>query len=125
MKMYEVLELQQLYNSIFNIKLSLKTAYKFARLMKRVESELEFYNQKFQEIVQEYAEKDENGQYKIIDNGQSIAIIPGKESECNAKLFELRNLEVVIDDIKFTIDELEKIDISIENLMCIMSLIED
>jgi 3-deoxy-D-manno-octulosonate 8-phosphate phosphatase KdsC-like HAD superfamily phosphatase len=105
--------------------LPLKTAYKFTRLIKRAEVELEFYNERFQEIVKEYAEKDENGQYKIIDNGQSIAIIPGKESECNAKLLELRNLEVVIDDIKFTIDELEKIDISIENLMCIMPLIED
>ena len=125
MKMYEILELQQLYNSISGIKLPLKTTYKLTRLMKRAEAELEFYQTKFQEIIEEYGDKDENGQYKLIDNGQSIAIIPGKENECNAKLVELRSLEVPINDIKFTIEELEKIDISAEDLMCIMPLIED
>jgi hypothetical protein len=54
MKMYEVLELQNLYNSIANIKLPLKTTYKFARLMKRTEEEIIFYQEKFREIVEEY-----------------------------------------------------------------------
>ena len=125
MKMYEVLELQNLYNSISNIKLPLKTTYKFTRLMRRAEEELGFYQQKFQEIVTEYGDKDENGQYKLTADGQSIAIIPGKELECNTKLLELRNLEVSIDDIKFSIEELEGIDVSISELSCLMSLIED
>ena len=125
MKMYEILELQSLYNSIASIKLPLKTTYKFACLMKRAETELEFYQNKFREIISEYGEKDENGQYKFTEDGQSIIIIAGKEQECNAKLFELRNLDVEINDIKFTIEELEGIDVSISELACIMSLIED
>jgi hypothetical protein len=125
MKMFEVLELQSLYNSILNVKLPLKTTYKFTRLMKRAEAELEFYQTKFQEIVAEYGEKDKNGQYKFTEDGQSIAIIAGKEQECNAKLLELRNLDVEFNDIKFTIEELEGIDVSISELACIMSLIED
>lgn len=124
MKMYEVLELQNLYNSIANIKLSLKTTYKFTRLMKRAEEELAFYQEKFREIVEEYGVK-ENGQYKLTPDGQSIAIIPGKEVECNTKLAELRNLDVPIDGIKFSIEELEGIDVSISELSCLMSLIED
>ena len=78
MKMYEVLELQTLYNSIADIKLPLKTTYKFTRLMKRAEEELGFYQEKFREIVEEYGVR-ENGQYKLTSDGQSIAIIPGKE----------------------------------------------
>ena len=124
MKMYEVLELQNLYNSIANIKLPLKTTYKFTRLMKRAEEEISFYQEKFREIVEEYGVK-ENGEYKITPDGQSIAIIPGKEIECNTKLAELRNLEVLIEGIKFSIEELEGIDVSIQELACIMSLIED
>ena len=124
MKMYEVLELQNLYNSISNIKLPLKTTYKFTRLMKRAEEELAFYQEKFREIVEEYGVK-ENGQYKLTPDGQSIAIIPGKEVECNTKLAELRNLDVLIDGIKFSIEELEGIDVSISELSCLMSLIED
>lgn len=124
MKMYEILELQKLYVSIASTKMPLKTTYKFARLMKRAEEELTFYQEKFREIVEEYGIK-ENGEYKLINNGQSIAIIPGKEVECNKKLAELRNLDVPIEGIKFTIEELEGIDVSISELSCIMSLIED
>lgn len=124
MKMYEVLELQKLYASIGNSKLPLKTTYKFTRLMKRAEEELAFYQEKFREIVEEFGVK-ENGEYKLTDNGQSIAIIPGKEAECNKRLIELRNLDVQIDGIKFTIEELEGIEVSISELSCIMSLIED
>ena len=124
MKMFEVLELQKLYNSIANIKLPLKTTYKFARLMRRAEEELAFYQKKFREIVEEYGVK-ENGEYKLTPDGQSIAIIPGKEVECNTKLAELRNLDVLIDGIKFTIEELEGIDVSISELSCLMSLIEE
>ena len=124
MKMYEVIELQNLYSSIANIKLPLKTTYKFTRLMRRAEEELAFYQEKFREIVEEYGVK-ENGQYKLTPDGQSIAIIPGKEVECNTKLAELRNLDVLIDGIKFSIEELEGIDVSISELSCLMSLIED
>lgn len=124
MKMYEVLELQNLYNSIINVKLPLKTTYKFTRLMKRAKEEIAFYQEKFREIVEEYGVK-ENGEYKLTPDGQSIAIIPGKELECNNKLAELRNLDVLIDGIKFSIEELEGIDMSISELSCLMSLIED
>jgi hypothetical protein len=122
--MFEVLELQNLYNSIADIKLPLKTTYKFTRLMKRAEEELTFYQEKFREIVEDYGVK-ESGQYKLTPDGQSIAIIPGKEVECNTKLAELRNLDVLIDGIKFSIEELEGIDVSISELSCLMSLIED
>ena len=124
MKMYEVLDLQVLYNSIGNTKLPLKTTYKFARLMKRAEEEISFYQEKFQEIVEEYGVK-ENGEYKLTPDGTSIVIISGKEIECNQRIFELRNLEVQIDNIKFTIEELEGLDVSIAELSCLMSLIED
>lgn len=125
MKMYEILELQSLYTSIAHIKLPLKTSYKFARLMRRVEEEVAFYQEKFQEIIEEYGVKEESGQYKLTPDGMSIIIIPGKEAECNKRLVELRNLDVIIKDITFSIEELEKIDISVSELSCLMSLIED
>lgn len=125
MKMYEVLDLQVLYNTIATIKLPLKTTYKFTRLMKRAEEEIAFYQEKFQEIVAEYGVREENGQYKLTPDGMSIVIIPGKEAECNQKLNELRNLDVSIEGIKFTIEELEGIDVSIQELSCLMSLIEE
>ena len=124
MKMYELLELPKLYESIKDTKLSLKTTYKFAKLIQRAEGELAWYQSEFQKIIQDYGVQ-ENGQYKLTPDGQSIMIIPGKEAECNAKITELRNLDVIIDNIKFSIEELNGIDVSISELTCLMSLIED
>ena len=124
MKMYELLELPKLYDSIKNTKLPLKTTYKFAKLIQRAEGELAWYQSEFQKIIQDYGIQ-ENGQYKLTPDGQSIMIIPGKEAECNAKITELRNLDVIIDNIKFSIEELDGIDVSISELACLMSLIED
>ena len=78
MKMYEVLELQNLYNSIANIKLPLKTTYKFSRLMRRAEEEISFYQEKFREIVEEYGVK-ENGEYKYHGDSIDIAFLVLKE----------------------------------------------
>ena len=124
MKLYELLELQNLYGSISHIKLPIKTSYKFARLARQGEKELGFYQDSMQVILEEYGEKT-NGKFNLTADGQSIAIIPGKEAECNQKLNELRNLEVPIEGIKFTIEELSGIDISIAELSCLMSLIEE
>lgn len=124
MKMYEILELPSLYESIANMKLPLKTSYKFNRLMRRAEEEIAFYQQKFKEIVEEYGVK-ENGEYKFTPDGSSVLIIPGKESECNEKLIELRNLDIPITNITFSIDELDGLDVSISQLNCLMSLIEE
>lgn len=124
MKMYELLELPKLYESIKDTKMSLKTTYKFAKLIKRAEDELTWYQTEFQKIIQDYGVQ-ENGQYKLTSDGQSIAIIPGKEMECNSKITELRNFDVIIDNIKFSIEELEGIDLSISELTCLLSLIED
>ena len=124
MKMYELLELPKLYESIKDTKLSLKTTYKFAKLIQRAEGELAWYQSEFQKIIQDYGVQ-ENGQYKLTPDGQSIMIIPGKEAECNAKITELRNLDVIIENIKFSIEELDGIDVSISELACLMPLIED
>lgn len=124
MKMYEILEIANLYESIKNVKMPLKTTYKFTKLIKQAEEEITFYQTKFQEIIENYGAK-ENGQFRLTADGSSIAIIPGKELECGEKISELRNIEVNIDNIKFSIEELGNLDISISELSCLMSLIED
>jgi hypothetical protein len=47
MKMYELLELPKLYEKIKDTKMPLKTTYKFAKLIKRAEEELSWYQSEF------------------------------------------------------------------------------
>jgi hypothetical protein len=125
MKMFEIIELSNLYNSIKDNKMPLKTAYKFTTLMRKAETELKFYQSEFAKIVEEYGQKDKAGQYIFSEDGQSITILPGKESECNERLLELRNLDVEVDNISFTVDELENFNLTIAELNCLMPLIKE
>jgi hypothetical protein len=124
MKMYEILELPKFYESIKDTKLPLKTTYKFTKLLKQAEEELTFYQTRFREIIEAYGVK-ENGQYKMTADGSSVVIVSGKEDECNKEIYELRNLDIEIPNIKFSIDELSALDVTISELSCLMSLIED
>ena len=128
MKMNEVIELSNLYETIKDIKMPLKTSYKFSRLMRQVQTEIEFYQTKFKELVDEYAERDNNGEYIYSDDGQSISIIKGKEQECNEKIAELQNLDVDIKDISFSFDELETLEnlnLSVAQMSCLIPLIKE
>lgn len=125
MKMYEIVELSNLYNSIKNEKLPLKTAYKFTLIMKKVEAEIQFYQSEFMKIIADYGQKDDKNNFVYLEDGQSIAILPGKEAECNKQLNELKNLEISFDDIKFKISELEQLNLTLAQLNCLIPFIED
>ena len=124
MKLYEVLSIQNFYNLIMNAKLPIKTTYKLTRLMRRVEEETQFYRNEFAKIVDEYAVT-ENGQLVYSEDMTSIKIIDGKEDECSAKLSELKNLEIDLSEFKFSIEEFEKLELSVSDMYGILPLITD
>lgn len=86
--------------------LPLKGAYKLNKIRKAVEKESEFYTEKFQEIVNTYAKKDENDQIVFSEDGTQIMIKDGMVAECNQALEDLQKLEVQIENYDLTIDDL-------------------
>ena len=124
MKLYEILAIQGFYNLIKDAKLPIKTTYKLARLMRRVEEETQFYQTEFAKIVDEYGLK-ENGQLVYSDDMASIKIIEGKENECNSKIIELKNLEIDMSEFSFSIEEFDKLELSITDMYGILPLIKD
>ena len=104
-----------------NYKLPLKVAYKLNKLKKAIEVEGEFYANKFQEIVDTYAKKDENGQVVFSDDGNQIIIQDGKVEECNQALNDLQTLTVEIDNCNLTIDDFgDDIECTPEDLEALM-----
>lgn len=124
MKMYEILDFSKVYNSIKDEKMSIKTAYKLNKLVKKIEEENNFYNIKFHEIIEQYAEKNDQGEYQYIDEN-SIKIKEGKEQECYKKVSELQNLEIEIPNITFSIEELGDINLTIDTVNMLMPFIEE
>lgn len=86
--------------------LPLKGAYKINKIRKALEKEGEFYTNKFQEIVDTYAKKDDDGNLIFNEDGSQIIIQEDKISECNEALEELQQLEVDINTYNLTLEDL-------------------
>ena len=103
------------------VHLPLKVAYKLNKLKKAVEVEGEFYATKFQEIVDKYAKKDENGNLVFSDDGSQIMIQDGMNEECNKVLEDLQALVVEVDNCNLTIDDFgDNIECTPEQLEALM-----
>ena len=108
-----------------NTTLPLKGAYKLNKIKKAVEKEGEFYTEKFQEIVEQYAKHDENGQLVFSEDGNQILIKDGMVDECNKALEDLQNLEVQIENYGLTLNDLgENIECTPDELEALMPFME-
>ena len=79
MKLYQILNLPHVYETILEKNLPFSLAYKLNKLAEAVNKELEFYRNSMTKLIDEYAEK-ENGQPVFLENGD-IKIIPEKIKE--------------------------------------------
>ena len=123
-KMQDILNFTVFYEAVKSQKLSMKTAYRLAQLVKAIDNEMEFYRNKLREIVEEYSEKDENGQPIPTQDG-GIKVLPEKNEECFQAMKELQELDVTLPDIKFTIEDFEKIDLEPDIAGAIFPFIEE
>ena len=103
--MEQVIAFRNAANIFNNYKLPLKIAYKMNKLRKAVDAEGEFYSNKFQEIVDTYAQHDDNGQVVFSEDGEQILIKDGMVEECNKALADLQSLTVSIDNCNLTVDD--------------------
>lgn len=124
MNILTLINATKVFGQITQEKISPKLAYKILKLCKGASEEEQFYDKKRSEIIQEYAIKDENGQVKISDDGM-ITIIPDKIPEVEKALRELNELEVEAPNIKFTLDELEELKLSVSDMFALEAFIEE
>lgn len=109
-KMYHCNNFKNIYGNIKDKKIPIKIAYKLNKLIQQIEKTSDFFETEFKKIVDEYAEKDESGAPVYIENNTAIKIKDGKTQECDKKIIELNNLEVDIEPIQLTEEEMDLLD---------------
>ena len=123
MKIYEALDYQRLYHRLKNQSMNIKLAYKLNKLNSKILTEAAFYEESLQKILNEYAQKDENGNLIQNQDQTGILIKPDYLEVCHKEINELQSINFDISDILFTLDELEALQITPAELSCIESLI--
>jgi len=122
-KLINIMEINSIFSKYYNSKLPIKTSFKIMKFSQSVEKEVEFFKNKLAEIVDQTAEKDADGRLKQI-NGEYI-LIPEKIDDFNQQYNELQEIEVEIEDLKFSLNELESLELTPQELYTIQDFIEE
>ncbi len=126
MKMSDLIKLNQLQYKVNNKKMSIKTTYKFTRLFKELNEHAKFFQDTISNLIKEYGERDENGEFVLTENKAGIVIQKDKQDECIQKMNELDNLEITLQYIPtFTLDELDTLELSMNEMEVLMPLIDE
>ncbi len=126
MKLADTFNFLEIRSKIIDKKLPIKTSYKFNRFFNELETEAKFFDETLQKIVEEYGQRDEEGNFVYTQNKNGIKIKDEKFNECMEKVDELNNIEVQLTYIpEFTLEELEGLDLEMKYINLLMPYISE
>lgn len=124
MRIQKILAMEEAIKNLKSKNLPIKTAYRLLKLAEFVATESDNYRNLFRQILDEYAEKNEDSSYVFSKDGTNVILKKDHIKEANEKVSELNQLEV---DVPYTFDlrEFENLEISLEDLAPLMDIIVD
>lgn len=123
MKLFELISMAQTLSDIIDKKLPFSLAYKVSNLISVVDKNRGFYDKSLKQLLDEYAEKDDEGSIKQSDG--NVILTSNKTEEFYEKLNQLQEVEVTDNLPTFTQDELGTIELSPRDILSLKSLIEE
>lgn len=124
MRIQKILAMEEAIKNLKSKNLPIKTAYRLLKLAELVSKEAENYRNLFRQILDEYAEKKEDGSYVLSEDGANVIIQKDHIQDANQKVDELNKIDVEI-PYTFDIKDFDNIEISLEELAPLMDLIID
>ena len=124
MRIQKILAMEEAIKNLKSKNLPIKTAYRLLKLAELVSNEAENYRNLFRQILDEYAEKKEDGSYVLSEDGANVIIQKEHIQDANQKVDELNKIDVEI-PYTFNIKDFDNIEISLEELAPLMDLIVD
>ena len=124
MRSKKILAMEEAIKNLKSKNLPIKTAYRLLKLAELVSNEAENYRNLFRQILDEYAEKKEDGSYVLSEDGANVIIQKDHIQDANQKVDELNKIDVEI-PYTFDIKNFDNIEISLEELAPLMDLIVD
>lgn len=125
LRFFEIKNFIDTYEKIKNTTLPIKVGYKLAKLAALCQKEMEIYQSQLNKIILEYGARDENNQLIQTDNGNGVKIKEDKIQECQEKLNELSTLEIEINESPISIEALENLELSLDEIGALSSFLSE
>ena len=105
----------KIFKKISTKTFDINTQYKFLLIKKKLEEDQKLIQEQAELIAQQFGEKNEQGQIIQTQEG-GIKILPEKQQECITQVQKLNNQQIQLQDIYFTFDELDGLDLTLTDL---------
>lgn len=112
------------YTSIKEISMPFTLSFKLSRINKEVDECIEFYRNSYNSLLSQYAEKNEDGSFKMGEDNSSILLKKETIEEAHRKFYELDNSEFTIEITKVPITEFETLVLPPDTLTGLLPFIE-
>lgn len=99
----------EIFSALSQKKLNMRMAYQLAKIIKEVQKEFELFQETRMKLINEYAERDEDGRLKI-DENNNFTIPREKIQDFQKELNELLETQVELQINKINLDELEDVE---------------
>lgn len=124
LKMYQLNNFPSFFEKMKSQKLPFKTSYKLTLLAQEIQKHTDFYQEQFHNLIMEYSKKDKNGNPMPTKDGSGVLLAEETMNEAYAKLSELQELDVELSDVKFVVDDFDKVELSPGEMLAIMPFIQ-
>lgn len=123
MKIRDLIKIQKVLQQIENIEMNAILSYKFSKIANQIKNEIEIINETRIKIIEEFAEKDDKGEF-IINEGEYTFNSENK-SKVIEKLEELLDCESELQFKKIKLDELKNINLTNKQMEVLIQIIEE
>jgi hypothetical protein len=107
----EVLNSIGAFRSLSEQKIPAKVAFQIARLIRELDKENKTFDESRVKALQEYSERDENGEIKTSPEG-NVVLRQDKIEEYNNKIQELLDTQIQVNAEKISLSLLENLELS-------------
>ena len=125
MKFNQLANLRETLTKIANQSLPFTTAYRINRLIHGLDEAWTFFSESMTALIQQYGQKDDEGNFVYTEDGQSIILIPETAAEANTKMMELGMVDANLPDITFTPEEFSKLELTAWEVEVLMEFIKE
>ena len=122
--MSQAFALNSLCEKLSEQQLPLRLSYKIAKGLNLISTELDFYKKQYTLCLKAYAQQNSDGNFEMTDNG-NIKIKPGSEEECIKRLQELDSMEFELSNFEFTLEELDGLNFTINDMKVLSPFIKE
>lgn len=125
LKFQDIMSFINSYQEIQNEKMPLNVAYQLSQISKEINGCISFYQDKYNYYLEQYAEKDSDGNFKMNENKNGVVLKKDTAAEARQKFKELDDYEFPIEAKKIPLLAFEKIKLSPSTLTGLLPFIEE